>query len=87
MKTTVAAFAVLFLVAMPSFTQTKTGTTAAQFLLIEPSAKITGMGNAGATTYDEIQAAYYNPLDPRVQDAIRGVVRDLSGRGFFKLLR
>lgn len=61
MKTTVAAFAVLFLVAMPSFTQTKTGTTAAQFLLIEPSAKITGMGNAGATTYDEIQAAYYNP--------------------------
>jgi len=61
MKTTLAAFAVLLCVAMTSFAQTKTGTSAAQFLLIEPSAKIAGMGNAGVTTYDEIQAAYYNP--------------------------
>jgi hypothetical protein len=41
--------------------QTKTGTSIGQFLLIEPSARITGMGNAGVTNYDEIQAAYYNP--------------------------
>ncbi len=41
--------------------QSKTGTTIGQFLLIEPSARITGMGNAGVTNYDEIEAAYYNP--------------------------
>jgi hypothetical protein len=43
------------------FGQTNTGTTVGQFLLIEPSARISGMGNAGATQYGEIQAAYYNP--------------------------
>lgn len=41
--------------------QSKTGTTVGQFLLIEPSARIGGMGNAGATLYSEIEAAYYNP--------------------------
>lgn len=41
--------------------QTKTGTTVGQFLLIEPSARIAAMGNAGVTMYGEIQAAYYNP--------------------------
>ena len=41
--------------------QTKTGTTIGQFLTIEPSARIAGMGNAGVTNYDEIEAAYYNP--------------------------
>lgn len=41
--------------------QTKTGTSVGQFLLIEPSARIAAMGNAGATNYDEIQSAYYNP--------------------------
>ncbi|MBM2840257.1 MAG: hypothetical protein HW412_785 [Bacteroidetes bacterium] len=41
--------------------QSKTGTSIGQFLLIEPSARIAGMGNAGVTNYDEIQAAYYNP--------------------------
>jgi len=41
--------------------QTNTGTAVGQFLLIEPSARMTGMGNAGATHYGEIQAAYYNP--------------------------
>ena len=43
------------------FAQTKTGTTVGQFLLIEPSARIAGMGNAGVTNYDEIEAAYYTP--------------------------
>lgn len=41
--------------------QTKTGTTFGTFTLIEPSARITGMGNAGATLHDEVLAGYYNP--------------------------
>ncbi len=49
------------LVAATAFSQSKTGTSAAQFMLIEPSARIAGMGNAGATAFNSIQAAYYNP--------------------------
>ena len=41
--------------------QAKTGTSVGQFLMIEPSARIAAMGNAGATMYGELQAAYYNP--------------------------
>jgi hypothetical protein len=41
--------------------QSKTGTTVGQFLLIEPSARISAMGNAGVTASGEVQAAYYNP--------------------------
>jgi hypothetical protein len=41
--------------------QSKVGTTVGQFLLIEPSARVTAMGNAGVTTYEDIQAIYYNP--------------------------
>jgi len=41
--------------------QTKTGTTVGQFLLIEPSARITAMGNAGVTVFDEASSAFYNP--------------------------
>jgi hypothetical protein len=58
---------VLFLLTLLAVTavllrgQSKTGTTVGQFLLIEPSSRITGMGNAGATVYGEIQSAYYNP--------------------------
>jgi len=56
-------FAIMMLVmgASSTLAQSKTGTTVGQFLLIEPSARITGMGNAGSTMYGEIQAAYYNP--------------------------
>jgi len=43
------------------FAQSKSGTSVGQFLLIEPSARIAGMGNAGATVFDDIQSAYYNP--------------------------
>jgi hypothetical protein len=43
------------------YTQTKTGTSIGAFLLIEPSARIAGMGNAGVTTSGEIQSVYYNP--------------------------
>ncbi|HEX9615164.1 MAG TPA: PorV/PorQ family protein [Bacteroidota bacterium] len=41
--------------------QTKTGTSVSQFLLIEPSARVAAMGNAGVTVYGEIQSVYYNP--------------------------
>ena len=41
--------------------QSKTGTSIGQFLLIEPSARVAAMGNAGVTTFGEPMAAYYNP--------------------------
>ena len=41
--------------------QSNAGTTIGQFLLIEPSARVSGMGNAGVTSVDEVMAAYYNP--------------------------
>jgi hypothetical protein len=59
-KITCLAF-VMVLAAASLCAQSKTGTTIGQFLLIEPSARIAGMGNAGATLYGDIQAAYYNP--------------------------
>jgi hypothetical protein len=50
------------LIAMSVITaQTKTGTTIGQFLLIEPSAKISAMGNAGVAQFNEAMASYYNP--------------------------
>jgi hypothetical protein len=59
-KIIVLAF-ILVLAASSLCAQSKTGTTIGDFLLIEPSARIAGMGNAGATSYSEIQCAYYNP--------------------------
>ncbi len=57
-----ATLALLGLAAAPAWGQSKTGTTLGQFLLIEPSARIAGMGNAGSTMYDDgLDAAYYNP--------------------------
>lgn len=44
-----------------TFSQSKTGTTIGEFLMIEPSARIAGMGNAGVSLRDETQTAYYNP--------------------------
>lgn len=41
--------------------QTKTGTTVGQFLLIEPSAKVAAMGNAGVATSTGAMAMYFNP--------------------------
>lgn len=41
--------------------QSKTGTTMGQFLLLEPDARIAGMGNAGATAAQGLGAVYYNP--------------------------
>jgi hypothetical protein len=49
------------LAAAPAAAQDKTGTTIGQFLLIEPSARIAAMGNAGVTLLDGLEAVYYNP--------------------------
>ncbi len=51
----------LLAAAGPARAQTNTGTTLGQFMLIEPSARIAGMGNAGVSTYEGLQAVYYNP--------------------------
>jgi len=45
----------------PAYSQSNTGTTIGQFLLIEPSARYAGMGNAAVAAQEEIAAAYYNP--------------------------
>jgi len=52
---------VMMLGALPAFGQSKTGTTIGQFLLIEPSARIAAMGNAGVSLSDGLDAVYYNP--------------------------
>lgn len=44
-----------------ALSQSKTGSTVGAFLLIEPSARIAGMGNAGVTQYGDVLSAYYNP--------------------------
>lgn len=49
------------LAAAPAFGQSKTGTTIGQFLLIEPSARIAGMGNAGVSFTDGLDATWFNP--------------------------
>lgn len=51
----------IFALGRPAYGQSKTGTTVAQFLLIEPSARAAAMGNTGVAMYDEVIAAYYNP--------------------------
>jgi hypothetical protein len=56
-----AAACAAVLAAAPAGAQTKTGTTIGSFLLIEPSARVTGMGNAGATLDAGLQGVYYNP--------------------------
>jgi len=45
----------------PAAAQSKTGTTLGQFLLIEPSARLTALGNAGVAVEAGLEGAYYNP--------------------------
>jgi len=49
------------LIVEDSRAQTNVGTTVGQFLLIEPSARVAGMGNAGVTISDEAMGAFFNP--------------------------
>jgi hypothetical protein len=41
--------------------QSKTGTTLGQFLLIEPSARFTALGNTGVASDPDLDAVYFNP--------------------------
>lgn len=57
----VAALLLAGSLAAPAGAQSKTGTTFASFLRIEPSARLAALGNAGVTFHDEIQSAWFNP--------------------------
>jgi hypothetical protein len=56
-----ALAALALLGAAPALAQSKTGTTLGTFLLIEPSARFTALGNAGVATDALLEGAYYNP--------------------------
>jgi hypothetical protein len=60
-KLTLGALVLMLLAAVPAWGQSKTGTTIGDFLLIEPSARIAAMGNAGAAVDLGLDAVYYNP--------------------------
>jgi len=60
LKALVLACVMCALLAPPAGAQSKVGTSMGQFLLIEPSARFAGMGNAGTTAHDEVLAAYFN---------------------------
>jgi len=49
------------LAASQAAAQSKTGTTIGQFLLIEPSARFTAIGNTGVSAQPDLDAVYYNP--------------------------
>jgi hypothetical protein len=61
----------MMLGSLPALGQSKTGTTIGQFLLIEPSARIAGMGNAGASAEGGLDAVYFNP-------AVIGLLHDYN---------
>jgi hypothetical protein len=45
----------------PAMAQSKTGTSMGAFLMIEPNARVAGMGNAGVATATGVDGLYYNP--------------------------
>ena len=52
----------LAIISIPNlFGQSKVGTTIGQFLKIEPSARMVGIGNAGTSLSGEASSAFYNP--------------------------
>lgn len=59
--TAIAAVLGALILAGTARAQSKTGTSMGQFLLIEPSARITGMGNAGVALPVGLDAVYFNP--------------------------
>lgn len=60
MKRLLAAVVTLMCAALPAWGQSKTGTTIGSFLEIEPSARVTGMGNAGVALGGGLEGLYYN---------------------------
>ncbi len=61
LATRAAAALLVALAAGAARAQTKTGTAMGEFLLIEPSARLAGMGNAGVALAAGLDGAYYNP--------------------------
>ncbi|MBK7632320.1 MAG: PorV/PorQ family protein [Ignavibacteriales bacterium] len=57
----ISCFLFIFIFAGLNFAQSKTGTTIGQFLKIEPSSRVVGLGNAGASLSGEISNLFYNP--------------------------
>lgn len=70
MKTLLATVMLAALLAPAAHAQSKTGTTFGAFLLIEPNARVAAMGNAGASLYDGIGSAYYNPAAVAAADRV-----------------
>jgi len=60
-KVASACLIIILLFADNIYAQNKTGTTIGQFLKIEPSSRIVGLGNAGASLSGEISNVFYNP--------------------------
>jgi hypothetical protein len=58
---TITVIFFIFICTMVISGQSKVGTTVGQFLKIEPSARLSAMGNAGTSLADEASAAFYNP--------------------------
>jgi hypothetical protein len=73
MRAISCSLAALALAATAAQAQTKAGTAVAQFTLIEPDARIAGMGNAGAPLDIGIEAAFFNP-------AVVGLVEHYQAR-------
>jgi len=61
------------LLAAPAHAQNKTGTAFGQFLLIEPGARISSFGNAGASLAAGLDGAYYNAASPATLDRYEAV--------------
>jgi hypothetical protein len=57
---TLLAAALALALPAAALAQSKTGTTMGQFLLIEPRARVAGMGNAGSALDGGLDAAYFN---------------------------
>lgn len=57
----VGALLALVAPATPASAQSRTGTTVGQFMLIEPSARFTAIGNSGVALDGGLDGAYYNP--------------------------
>lgn len=60
-KTVSACVFIFLFIAVQTFAQSKTGTTIGQFLKIEPSSRVVGIGNAGTSLSGEISNVFYNP--------------------------
>lgn len=54
-------FLIMIIFAGSISAQNKTGTTIGQFLKIEPSSRVVGLGNAGVSLFGEISNIFYNP--------------------------